>query len=127
MEGPDLDKARRAFELYASGIWSETTLADELGLTEAGLAEILVNSLYAGRAVRHKGRPDEEERPTTCPAPIDQALAIAIPMRWTGRCARSTRVKHRSCSSRRPIRSRLLSRSATSRNCLRRGAGRRAA
>ena len=41
VEGPDLDKARRAFELYASGIWSDTTLADELGLTEPALAEIL--------------------------------------------------------------------------------------
>jgi len=35
VEGPDLDKARRAFELYASGIWSDTTLADELGLRSA--------------------------------------------------------------------------------------------
>ena len=87
VEGPDLDKARRAFELYASGIWSDTTLADELGLTEPALAEILGQPPYAGRAVRHKGRPDEDERPTTCPAPIDQALAIAVPMRWTGRCA----------------------------------------
>jgi hypothetical protein len=30
------------------------SLADELGLTVAGLAEILTNPIYAGRAVRHK-------------------------------------------------------------------------
>ena len=73
-EGQDLDLVRRAFELYAAGSWSDAALADELGLTEAGLAEILVNPLYAGRAVRHKGRPDEEERPARFPAPVDPAL-----------------------------------------------------
>ena len=39
-----------------------TTLADELDLTEAGIAEILVNPLCAGRVIRHKGRPDQQER-----------------------------------------------------------------
>jgi DNA invertase Pin-like site-specific DNA recombinase len=74
VEGPELDKTRRAFVLYAAGTWSDLTLADELGLTAAGLAEILTNPLYAGRAVRHKGRPDEEERPATFQAPVDPAL-----------------------------------------------------
>ncbi len=74
LEGPDLDRARRAFRLYATGAWSDTALADELGLTEAGLAEILTNPLYAGRAVRHKGRPDEEERPARFSAPVEPSL-----------------------------------------------------
>ncbi len=74
VEGPDLDRVRRAFELYASGAWSDTNLADELGLTEAGLTEILTNPLYAGRAIRHKGRPDQEEQPARFEAPIDPAL-----------------------------------------------------
>jgi site-specific DNA recombinase len=74
VEGPDLDRVRRAFILYATGTWSDTTLGDELGLTEPGLAEILTNPLYAGRAIRHKGRPDEEERPTTFEAPVEPAL-----------------------------------------------------
>lgn len=74
VEGPDLERVRRAFALYASGTWSDTTLADELGLAEAGLAEILTNPLYAGRAIRHKGRPDEEERPARFAAPVEPAL-----------------------------------------------------
>jgi DNA invertase Pin-like site-specific DNA recombinase len=74
VDGPDLDRVRRAFSLYAAGTWSDTTLGDELGLTEPGLAEILTNPLYAGRAIRHKGRPDEEERPTTFAAPVEPAL-----------------------------------------------------
>ena len=74
VEGPDLERVRRAFELYGMGTWSDTTLADELGLTEAGLAEVLVNPLYAGRVVRHKGRPDEEERPARFAAPVEPAL-----------------------------------------------------
>ena len=74
VEGPDLELVRRAFNMYVSGTWSDTTLADELGLTEAGLAEILVNPLYAGRAIRHKGRPDEEERPARFAAPVEPAL-----------------------------------------------------
>ena len=73
-DGPDLDRVRRAFSLYAAGTWSDTTLADELGLTEPGLAEILTNPLYAGRAIRHKGRPDEEERPASFEPPVDPAL-----------------------------------------------------
>ena len=74
VDGPDLELVRRAFELYVSGTWSDTTLADELGLTEAGLGEILVNPLYAGRAIRHKGRPDEEERPARFAATVEPAL-----------------------------------------------------
>jgi hypothetical protein len=44
-------------------------LADELGLAEAGLTEILTNPLYAGRAIRHKGKPDQEEKPASFEAP----------------------------------------------------------
>ncbi len=74
VEGPDLERVRRAYELYATGTWSDTELADELGLTEAGMAEILTNPLYAGRVIRHKGRPDEEERAARFPAPVEPAL-----------------------------------------------------
>jgi DNA invertase Pin-like site-specific DNA recombinase len=74
IEGPDLERVRRAFSLYALGTWSDVTLADELDLTEAGLAEILVNPLYAGRVIRHKGKPDQEERQARFPAPVDPAL-----------------------------------------------------
>ena len=74
VDGPDLDRVRRAFDLYSAGSWSDTALADELGLTEPGLSEILTNPLYAGRVVRHKGRPDEEQRPARFPAPVDPAL-----------------------------------------------------
>ena len=88
VEGPGLDLVRRAFDLYASGSWSDTTLADELGLTEAGLAEILVNPLYAGRAVRHKGRPDEEERPARFAAPIEPALFDRVGAIRAERCTR---------------------------------------
>ncbi len=78
VEGHDLDRVRRAFALYATGIWSDPRLADELGLTEAGLTEILTNPLYAGRAIRHKGRPDEEERPASFPAPVDPDLFARV-------------------------------------------------
>jgi hypothetical protein len=74
VEGPDLERVRRAFALYATGAWSDTSLADELGLAEAGLTEILANPLYAGRAMRHKGRPDQEEKPARFEAPIEPAL-----------------------------------------------------
>ena len=74
VEGPDIARVRRAFELYATGAWSDTELADELELTEAGLSEILTNPLYAGRAIRHKGMPDQEERPARFAAPIDPGL-----------------------------------------------------
>jgi DNA invertase Pin-like site-specific DNA recombinase len=74
IEGPDLDRVRRAFALYATGTWSDTAIADELGLTEPGLTEILTNPLFAGRAVRHKGRPDEEEQSARFPAPVDPTL-----------------------------------------------------
>jgi len=74
VDGPDLERVRRAFALYATGSWSDTELADELGLTEAGLAELLTNPLYAGRVIRHKGHPDEEERSARYEAPVDPAL-----------------------------------------------------
>jgi DNA invertase Pin-like site-specific DNA recombinase len=74
IEGADLTRVRRAFELYATGTWSDTALADELELTEAGVAEILTNPLYAGRAVRHKGKPDAEERPAQFAAPVGPDL-----------------------------------------------------
>ena len=73
-EGPDLARVRRAFELYATGAWSDTALADELELNEAGLTEILTNPLYAGRAIRHKGKPDQEEKPARFSAPVDPEL-----------------------------------------------------
>ena len=88
VEGLELDLVRRAFDLYASGGWSDTTLADELGLTEAGLAEIIVNPLYAGRAIRHKGRPDEEERPARFEAPIEPALFDRVAAIRAERCTR---------------------------------------
>jgi DNA invertase Pin-like site-specific DNA recombinase len=74
VEGPELDRVRRAFALYVTGSWSDTALADELDLTEAGLAEILVNPLYAGRVIRHKGKPDEEQKPARFVAPVDPEL-----------------------------------------------------
>jgi DNA invertase Pin-like site-specific DNA recombinase len=74
VEGPDLARVRRAFELYATGVWSDIALAEELGLTEAGLTEILTNPLFAGRAIRHKGKPDEEERAARFAAPVDPSL-----------------------------------------------------
>lgn len=74
VDGPDLERVRRAFALYASGTWSDTRLADELGLTEAGLSEILTNPLYAGRAIRHKGKPDEEEKPARFAAAVDPEI-----------------------------------------------------
>jgi hypothetical protein len=88
VEGPELELVRRAFDLYARGTWSDTTLADELGLTEAGLAEIIVNPLYAGRAIRHKGRPDEEERPARFAAPIEPALFDRVAAIRAERCTR---------------------------------------
>src|SRR5664280_2450849 len=86
--GPSLDLVSRAFDLYSGGGWSDTTLADELGLTEAGLAEILVNPLYAGRAIRHKGRPDEAERPARFEAPIEPALFDRVGAIRAERCTR---------------------------------------
>jgi DNA invertase Pin-like site-specific DNA recombinase len=74
VEGPDLERVRRAYAMYAAGSWSDTALADDLGLTEPGLSEILTNPMYAGRVIRHKGRPDEEERPARFPAPVDPGL-----------------------------------------------------
>jgi DNA invertase Pin-like site-specific DNA recombinase len=74
LEGPDLERARTAFTRYATGTRSDREIAAELGLTEAGVAEILTNPLYAGRVVRHKGRPDEEERSARFIAPVDPAL-----------------------------------------------------
>ncbi len=74
VEGPDLDLVRRLFALYATGSHSDYSLALETGLSEFRIEEILTNPLYAGRAVRHKGRPDEEERQARFPAPVDPAL-----------------------------------------------------
>lgn len=74
VEGSDLDRVRAAFALYGGGTSSDDAVAAQLGLTEAGVAEILTNPLYAGRVVRHKGRPDEEERPARYLAPVDPAL-----------------------------------------------------
>lgn len=73
-EGPELETVRRAFALYATGTWSDTALADELGLAEAGVTEILTNPLYAGRVIRHKGHADAEEQPARFVAPVDPAL-----------------------------------------------------
>ncbi len=78
VEGPDLDRVRRAFALYATGTWSDTTLADELGFSEAGLAEILTNPIFAGRVIRHKGRPDEEEGAASFAAPVDPTLFARV-------------------------------------------------
>jgi len=78
VEGPDLDRARKAFTLYATGTRSDREIAAQLGLTEAGVAEILTNPLYAGRVVRHKGRPDEEERPARFLAPVDPAISERV-------------------------------------------------
>jgi Resolvase, N terminal domain. len=36
VEGPDLDRVRRAFELYDTGAWSDTALADELSSPRRG-------------------------------------------------------------------------------------------
>ena len=88
VEGPDLDRVRLAFTLYATGTWSDGAVAAELGLTEAGVAEILVNALFAGRVIRHKGRPDEEERPARYVAPVDPALFERVQVL---RAERSTR------------------------------------
>jgi DNA invertase Pin-like site-specific DNA recombinase len=88
VEGPDLDRVRAAFTLYAGGTRSDGDVAAQLGLTEAGVAETLTNPLYAGRVVRHKGRPDEEERPARFAAPVDPALFERV---QTLRAERSTR------------------------------------
>ena len=92
VEGPDLDLVRRLFALYATGGHSDYSLALETGLSEFRIEEILTNPLYAGRAVRHKGRPDEEERQARFPAPVDPALfervqecgAVVAPARAVG-------------------------------------------
>ncbi len=73
-EGPDLDLARRAFDLYATGTHSDASIGRALGQSEYRIEEILQNRLYAGRVARHPGRPDEEERPATFPAPVDPVL-----------------------------------------------------
>jgi hypothetical protein len=44
------------------------------GLTDAGLTEILTNPLLEGRAILHKGRPDDEEKPTRFAASVDPEL-----------------------------------------------------
>lgn len=55
---------RKAFGLYATGTCSDSRLVDDVGLTEAGLTEILTNPLSAGRTIRREAKPDEEEKPT---------------------------------------------------------------
>ncbi|MEX2135771.1 MAG: recombinase family protein, partial [Chloroflexota bacterium] len=88
VEGPELDQARRAFELYATGTHSDASIGRELGQSEYRVEEILQNPLYAGRVVRHRGRPDEEERPAPFPPPIDPALFERVQLM---RAARHTR------------------------------------
>ena len=74
VEGPELDTVRALFARYATGTESDFTLAGEFGLSEFRVEEVLQNPLYAGRAIRHKGRPDEEERPARFAAPVDPGL-----------------------------------------------------
>lgn len=74
VEGPEIDTVRQLFARYATGTESDFTLAGEFGLSEFRIEEILANPLYAGRAIRHKGRVDEEERPARFAAPIDPVL-----------------------------------------------------
>ncbi len=74
VEGPVLDLVRLAYRMYATGVWSDVELADQLGMTEPGLTETLTNPLYAGRAIRHKGKPDQEEKPARFAAPVDPEL-----------------------------------------------------
>jgi DNA invertase Pin-like site-specific DNA recombinase len=74
IEGPDLETVRQLFARYATGTASDASLGYALGLSEFRVEEILANPLYAGRAIRHKGRPDEEERPASFPPPIDPVL-----------------------------------------------------
>lgn len=74
VDGPELETVRRAFALYASGVESDASIAAAVGISEFRVEEILQNPLYAGRAIRHKGRPDEEERPARFLAPVDAEL-----------------------------------------------------
>lgn len=74
VEGPELQRVRRAFALYASGVHSDASIAAELDLSEFHVEELLQNPLYAGRAVRHRGKPTEEERPASFAAPVDPVL-----------------------------------------------------
>jgi site-specific DNA recombinase len=74
VDGPELETARQLFARYATGVESDDSLAVASGLSEFRVEEILTNPLYAGRAIRHKGQPDEEERPAAFTAPIDPVL-----------------------------------------------------
>ena len=74
VEGAELETARQLFARYATGVESDYSLAVAFGLSEFRVEEILTNPLYAGRAIRHKGLADEEERPAKFPAPIDPVL-----------------------------------------------------
>ena len=74
VDGPELEVVRQLFSRYATGGASDYSLAIEFNLSEFRVEEILTNPLYAGRAIRHKGQPDEEERPANFDAPIDLAL-----------------------------------------------------
>ena len=74
VEGPELETVRKLFARYATGTESDFTLAGEFGLSEFRVEEILQNPLYAGRAIRHKGKPDEEERPARFAPPVNPGL-----------------------------------------------------
>ncbi|MGZ8474881.1 MAG: recombinase family protein [Candidatus Limnocylindria bacterium] len=74
IDGPELQMVRQLFERYATGCESDYTLALEFELSEFRVEEILANPLYAARAIRHKGRPGEEERAAGFRPPIDPAL-----------------------------------------------------
>ena len=64
--------------MYAAGVHSDASIAHELGLSEFHIEELLQNPLYAGRVVRHKGKPTEEERAANFAAPVDPALFARV-------------------------------------------------
>ncbi len=74
VEGEDLQRVRRAFAMYASGVHSDASIAAELDLSDFRVEELLQNPLYVGRVIRHKGRPTQEERPANFPPPVDPWL-----------------------------------------------------
>lgn len=57
-------------------------------MSEFHIEEILTNSLYTGRAIRHKGRPNEEERPARFVVPIEAELFERVQQVRAGRCTR---------------------------------------
>jgi DNA invertase Pin-like site-specific DNA recombinase len=74
VEGRELNAVRQLFARYASGTESDYSLGLAFGMSEFRVEEILANPLYAGRAIRHKGRPDEQERPARFAPPVEPAL-----------------------------------------------------